>query len=320
MLSTTSFGNQLRGTPICQIKIGLIAALAACGAVGLHATTVYSNPMNSGPDVQINSNVQFGASGTLSYVATGGSIGGGFQQLAVDSTNADLNQWYAGLGIYGQPGTPSPIQNTIPAGTSLSAISFTFDGLAAGGNPLNVGVRVEAWNATNSVELGFFYLVPLTLDRTGTFQSLGGSLDTFGFVAVAGGIASGQDAVNQATDWRFNYSFAGTILDPISADNAAPTYGHDNDNVLGIDNVNFQFGSSVPEPATGMLVPFALLALTMVRARSLRTRAFREYRGLCESTAAAMGVRQKRGGERLNLTAKFTQQSLIGAKVGAAGR
>jgi hypothetical protein len=86
----------------------------------VEASTVYSNPMNAGLNSNIEINLQNGATGGVSYAATGGPVGG-FQQLTVDSTGA-TDPWYAGFGMYGGDEPFTPILNTIPLGTPLSSI------------------------------------------------------------------------------------------------------------------------------------------------------------------------------------------------------
>jgi hypothetical protein len=249
------------------LRTGLfIIVLLAGAAEGVQASTVFSDPMNSGLDSNIEINLQNGATGGVTYVPVGGPLGG-FQQLAVDSTDAG-DPWYAGFGMYGGGEPFTPILNTIPVDTPLSATSFTLEGMADGGAPLNVGLRLEAWDGTNANELGFFYLVPITLGGSGVFQKIGGTLDTFGFVPVGAGITDAQDAVNQAAYWRFNYSFGGLTTDSISTDNAFPTYGLKPNNVLGMDDLLFQFDSSTPEPATGFLVAPLLVLLLFASRRS----------------------------------------------------
>jgi hypothetical protein len=231
----------------------LLFVFLTTGAVrSLEASIVFSDSMNSGLDSNVEINVQNGATGGVSYVPAGGPAGG-FQQLTIDSTGA-TDPWYAGFGMYGGGEPFTPILNTIPLGTPLSSISFTLQGMAEGGTPLNVGLRLEAWDNTNVNELGFFYLVPITLGGSGVFQPVGGMLNTFGFVPVGTGIADGQDAVNQAVYWRYNYSFGGLTTDSFSTDNAFPTYSAKPNNVLGMGGVLLQFDSSIPEPATGFLV------------------------------------------------------------------
>ena len=184
-----------------------------CISVPLFASTItiFSDEMNSGSlNPQININATGAIIPTLSYVPTGGvpgldGIAGGYTQYNVDSTGAG-DPWYAGFGYYGAPGSPSPIHYTVPSQIPLEDVDFTFDGEATGGNPLNVGVRVEAWNNNNSQQLGVFFLLPLTINSS--FEQIGGALSTFSFFSPVG--LTADQAMDMATDWRFIFSFAGT--------------------------------------------------------------------------------------------------------------
>jgi hypothetical protein len=147
-------------------------------------------------------------------------------------------------------------------------------------------------------ELGYFYLVPITLGGSGVFQQVGGMLNTFGFVPVSPGITDGQDAVNEAVYWRFNYSFGGLTTDSFSTDNAFPTYGLKPNNVLGMDGLLFQFDSSVPEPATGFLVVPILGLLLFLSPKGRRDRSKGQRRPSVQILAVleaptASGLRQR---------------------------
>ena len=245
----------------------VFAALCFTTTLAASPITIFLDEMNSGVlNPQVNINAVGAIVPTLSYVPAGGvagpvdGIAGGYTQYSVDSTAAG-DPWYAGFGYYGAPGSPSPIHFTIPDQVPLQNVNFTFDGEAAGGNPLNVGVRVEAWDNNNSQELGVFYILPLTIG--GSFSQIGGPLSTFSFFSPLG--LTADQAKSMATDWRFNFSFAGTTASTFGPDDAAPAYGQDAGNVLSMDNVYFRYTSTVPEPGSLALLCIGLAVLARLR-------------------------------------------------------
>jgi len=87
-------------------------------------------------------------------------------------------------------------------------------------------------------------MLPLTISSS--FEQIGGALSTFSFYSPLG--LTADQAKDMATDWRFNFSFAGLQTSPFGPDDAAPTYGDDTGNVLSMDNVYFRYTSAAPEP------------------------------------------------------------------------